>query len=906
MTFLNVLSGKPELPPIIQPKAKATKKKSEQGLGCSHCPLDKAKGVRKIKGLVRIKSRKIFIWAESPGSEENEQGKELVGPAGRLLWEELENIGITRDMCDIQNVVRCRPTQQNEYDRVVNRTPTKEEAKCCSVHTEEALALNNGKAVVHMVFGQFAATTLLGREYKKDTPIFWSQRLQAKVVVLDHPSYFLRGAPQHRLKIWRARMRAAAKVVDTPGQFAFLDKQQYKSVTTVEHAKQVLRLVKKSAKKHRVTVDIEDGVIDPDTGAAAEEGVRVILAVGICWKPGQAYTFFIDHPEIFKKNRKHRDELIDLLDKEFLSDASIKKALQHGTHDVKRFKELWDVTVRGYNFDTNYSSYLKWPDQRKHGLEEQAKLHVPLFAGYKDIVKPYLDPVKVNYATIPMAIMRRYNGADADLCKRMEIITKSVDGPLLRTYTKAAFVVDDMQTRGPYLDYKYYNQVQSIIPVRRAKIAARLKQIADSPDINLNAPQQCAVVIYDKLKLPSIDEKSPRGTADGILSILGQRKKGEFPKLLAEHRKLVKMEGTYLDNYKLSADMYEGMLRTIWWLTGTITGRLRSGGKDEPGIVNLQNLHGDDLLLNLLVSDVRWRIADKLGKDLIGELWSKIKKLRIFTAWDYAQIEIRILAHMSEDPKLINAVLSGDIHSTVGHELTGIPVLQIKNDKNTRVMIKGLHFGIVYGLTPKNLFTKLTAEGVKTTLERTEELHATYFRKFKRVRDLIEHLKDFAERKGYVETIFGFRRPIYTGENDSGRTTFWGNQAVNSPIQGSAHQLMLCGMALLATKKKTYSLLQTPVMEVHDAFAFYNQTEDLPESYKQGKHLLETAIPQYVEDHFKFKLKVPIEAECKAGYRLGVLPEYKGGSVKEHIKLWQTKNIEVTKKVEEQWGKLAA
>lgn len=905
--FFNVLSKPTAVTKKIQVTRSSKKRQPKVvGRGCEHCPLNKAKGIRKIKGLVRIKGRKIFIWTQAPGGRENEEGRELVGPAGQLLWEELDGVGITRDMCDVQNVVRCRPTQVDEdTGRVIDRTPTKEEAKCCSIYTEEALAINNSKAVIHLVFGQFAAQQLLGREHKKDTPIFWSQKLQAKVVVLDHPSYFLRGAPKERLVIWRSRMKTVSTMISTPGQFAYLDRQDYRTIKVTDDKPKaglklltrILQIAKKA--KGRKTIDIEDGIIDPDTGQAADEGIRVILTIGISWAHGKARTFPIDHPGIFHQNRKVRNKVVTLLG-QYLTDPQVRKSAHHGTHDIKRIKELWGYKIRGYTFDTNYSSYFKWPAQRKYGLAEIAKQRIPVFAGYKDIVIPHIDPRKPNYATIPLPVITKYNCADCDIQKRLDTMTAKMEGPLLRTYTKAAFIVDDMQQRGPYLDYKYFDYVWKTIPKRLEVVQEKLKAIAKNPDINLNAWQQCAEVLYGQLRLPRINEKNPNSTDAQTLTLLSRHKRGEFPKLLVEYRELSRMVGTYLLNYKNSADLHEGQLRTLWWLTGTVTGRLRSGGRDETalGIINLQNLHGEPILKNLLVSDTYWRLAYKKLAE-----WRRIKQLQLFTAFDYSQIEIRILAHMSEDPVLIRAVLSGDIHSQVGHELTGIPVAKIKEDERTRTMIKALHFGIVYGLSKPSLYKDLIAQGVKISRAESDGLWDKYFKRFKRVRALIEHLKEFVQEHGYAENIFGFRIPINVGERE-GPGAYWGNQAVNAPVQGAAHQLMLCGMAILADKPKTYDHLRVPVMEVHDALMFYNQTEHLLDVFQQGKEILEKAIPVYIEKHFKFKLRVPIEAECKAGYRFGTMAKYFGGSVKDHIQNWKERDRKVESDIQAKWGKL--
>jgi uracil-DNA glycosylase family 4 len=165
----------------------------ERPKGCEYCPLNEVLGIRKIKGTVEGKD--IFVWAQSPGLEENRENRELVerGRSGQFLWGELKRVGITRERCDIQNVVRCVPADRVEsVSRPLKmRDPTKEERRCCSFYTIQAI--DKQKAKLHLVFGEIAQKELLGTEYKKDKKVFWSEKLNGNVVCLKHPGYFIRG-----------------------------------------------------------------------------------------------------------------------------------------------------------------------------------------------------------------------------------------------------------------------------------------------------------------------------------------------------------------------------------------------------------------------------------------------------------------------------------------------------------------------------------------------------------------------------------------------------------------------------------------------------------------------------------------------------------------------------------------
>lgn len=186
---------------------------------CEQCPANKVRGLNKVLG--KVEGKTIFLWAQSPGEKENEKHKELVGPAGTFLWKELKRVDIDRDDCDVQNVVRCWPMDEQEdtgpRPRKPNR-PNKQELECCSAYN--AQALEKSKARLHLVFGQIAAKQILGRDYNNHRRILdFSEVLKAPVVCLDHPSSFLYKGysadidkpPNEALKRFRADLDEAAK-----------------------------------------------------------------------------------------------------------------------------------------------------------------------------------------------------------------------------------------------------------------------------------------------------------------------------------------------------------------------------------------------------------------------------------------------------------------------------------------------------------------------------------------------------------------------------------------------------------------------------------------------------------------------------------------------------------------------
>lgn len=274
----------------------------------------------------------------------------------------------------------------------------------------------------------------------------------------------------------------------------------------------------------------------------------------------------------------------------------------------------------------------------------------------------------------------------------------------------------------------------------------------------------------------------------------------------------------------------------------------------------------------------------------------------VFLALDYSQIEIRMLAECANDELLIEQFKSGqDIHCIVGNTLTGMSVEQIKNDKPTRTFIKNCHFGMVYGLDGEGLFYYCKAKGIQTTVAKTTKFRKKYFATYKGVAKFIVTCQAFVRENGFIDNIFDFRRKI--GKDwDEDRKTNPENQAVNSPIQGSAHMLLLTALGLLSTQVKRYDLLQACVAEIHDALLFRVRLDKLAEAFTQAKYLLEEGVPAEIYRRYGRKLGVPLLAEAKAGFRYGTICDYNGGEVRSFLSEWKTYNEKVEKGISEKYN----
>ena len=896
-------------------------------LGCSTCPLDKVPNLNKVKGLVRIKGRKAMLWAQSPGKTDNRLRKELIGPVGEFLWEGLGYHGLTRDMFDVQNVLRCRPLGEirkvNGKEQIFpsdqEHDPTKRELQCCSIYNEEALKLNQGNALVHLILGDTAGEALLEKDFNKEVPIMWYEPWESYLVFNIHPSLLLRKGGKQAgwaYRTWRDRFLAVKTILKYPGRWGYVKSRNYQLVNAPEKFRKMKEvLVQESKAGRNVSLDFEDCVVD---------GKHLILVAGFgtghfenpkdttSWK-GQAWSVVLDH-SASGYSVKQLDEMKELTH-QLIKDTSIKKTLQNGSHDDKASEAVFGSKIGAYEYDTRYGTYLRHSFFRSYSLETQQMQFFPEFCDYKETVNPWYNEGR--YSETPLDRLLLRNAGDCDVTQRLEQkFSPQIRKALVKVYIHAGKTLDKMQQRGPVLDRPAWNKANTIVPKLIEKVENHLKRVSRDLSFDVNKPEQVQKLVYETLGLPEVEEHG-RSTAKLVLEMLLAENPDALPlDFVMKGRGLKKIKSTYLKAYELSARMHDEELRTVWHLCGAVTGRLRSGKGDDgdaKGIINFQNLHGNPLLQNLLVADSNWRdvfkfLAANPGKPLPPSLLDT----EILLAADGSQIELRGLAELANDKLLISQFIDAakdrsnplkDVHCQVGHMMTGWPLERIKDDKKTRRVCKNVHFGIAFGLGEDSVYGYVVAkmravDGPNVNLSditpaRMKKLHRMYFKKYTGVKQFIIDQRLKAESQGFVETLFGFRSEIF--KDDDGRTTYWGNQAINRPVQGTAHQFLLIALALLDLKPKTYWALQKIIMEVHDALYFRIKLRHLAEGYTQLMHLFETGAYSYAQEKFGLKLRVPLLAEATAGMTMGSMVSYEGQKLEEFLPLWLKEQQKVEK-----------
>ena len=702
--------------------------------GCDACPLDKVKGIQKIMG--RSKGREILIVGQSPGPVENREGREFVGDSGDFLWGQLKEAGIERRDCDIFNVVRCFPADRVEgtySSRLKMRNPSAKEIHCCSIHTETAMQESKAKYI--LVLGQIAAKAFLQTRSVPKQKIFWSEKHKAKIYLADHPSYFVRGyGAGARLEGFRGTMRRLAAdwrgIEVQSDDVAYLRKQDYRLVVTAEEARAARKIIKQYAEAgRRTSFDIEYDIID---------GKKKIFIIGASPKSGLTFVHILGWPAMPQSADNERAVWLSV--QSMLEDANLPKVFHYGCSDVEALEEA-GVTVRGFDWDTFYSEYLYYPDAKAFGLAAVAERRFQDFSGYKAMVLPELLAAVDEGIKIPSAVlsggseaksnwlarngqyklsrlkpetMRLYNGADADLCKRIEVDTKKkVPVALVKLYIDLSFVLRRMEFNGPYFDKEYADCIAPLYPILAAKKLKKLRKAVGDPEFNPSSHQQVFDLIYNKLELAYPLSKGKPNTRKQTLMMLSREH--PVPLQIVEWRKLDKANST-LEGYAKVAEQFNGRLRTTWKAEGTGTGRLSSSGGNDGG-TNLQNVSKDPQMQNVLVAEPRWREVYAAIKALVDrcpaykeysayvrqmkeagkkpqpadgyvqpqrdwlqkqiERWIRqhMPDLMTFLVLDYGQIEVRVMGQLSGDKNLLKDCEESDIHTVVGCIAEGQRVL---------------------------------------------------------------------------------------------------------------------------------------------------------------------------------------------------------------------------------------
>lgn len=498
-------------------------------------------------------------------------------------------------------------------------------------------------------------------------------------------------------------------------------------------------------------------------------------------------------PEKLFSVTKSPEKFVNLADEVFIFNL---KKFYHKHGSTKHHKKFFDISIGEYLLNSIQKDYSP-----------------------ETIMKKYLKTVEIaKPEKLTHHIIEIGETVKKKLIKEnLFNLYKEIEHPLIE-------VLYFMEKRGVLFDREYMENLKSILTQKMKELEKSVFQIAEE-NFNLNSPKQLSKILFEKLKIKPVKKtKSGYSTDVEVLTTLALNgyKIAEY---LLEYRKYSKLIGTFVDGIIKHMDT-NGRVHTTFIQTGTATGRLSSS---EP---NLQNLP---------VSD---EISKQIRKSVIAPknhtlLWA-----------DYSQIELRVLAHLSQDEKLINAYREGkDIHRETASILFNVDFSSV--DEKMRKVAKMVNFGIIYGMSPQGLSQRL---GI--SINEAKEYIENYFSKFPSVREFIEKTIGEAYERGYVKTLFGRKRPVpELKAKNSNIRNFGERAAFNAVIQGTAADIMKIAMIKLFNEFKNTDIYLT--LQVHDEIVMEVPEKKIDSVKQTVKEIMESVT----------NLDIPLTVDINTGKR---------------------------------------
>ncbi|MFQ5927092.1 MAG: DNA polymerase I [Terriglobia bacterium] len=490
----------------------------------------------------------------------------------------------------------------------------------------------------------------------------------------------------------------------------------------------------------------------------------------------------------------------------FLEDAAAPKSL----HDAKTATlalATAGIELRGVTHDTLLYSYLLQPTTAKHALADAALRHLNLAVSGA-------VPEKADFVARLAAKLRPQIEA-----QELIRVYETIELPLVP-------VLAEMERAGILVDRSALHEMAMAFEDELGELTASIYQLA-GVEFNLNSPKQLAEILFEKLNLPMPRRHGRGKVASTAADVLEELAAGhELPARVLAYRELAKLKSTYIDVLPGRIHPRTARLHTSFNQAGTATGRLSSA---EP---NLQNI------------PIRTHLGNKIRAAFLAPPgW------RLLSA-DYSQIELRVLAHMSEDPVLLDAFHRGeDVHARTAQEVLGVPPL-LQTAEHRRIA-KMINFGIIYGLTAFGLATRLGIESAAA-----QKLIDAYFRRYAGVRAFRERLLAQTRQSGLTRTLFGRSRPIpEINARNPNQRNYAERTALNSPLQGTAADLMKLAMIAVADRLRRASLRTRMLLQVHDELLF-----EVPEDEcERAKEIIQPAMEQV------YPLLVPLGVKLSSG-----------------------------------------
>ena len=624
--------------------------------------------------------------------------------------------------------------------------------------------------------------------------------------------------------------KAPAKADSQPDLFGFFaptsteshENPQFFSLKDVNHNYKLVENEKDAEDLYDFLRTNEILVLDTETTSTNPIDAEL---VGLSFAVKENEAFYVAIPS----NRQEAEKYVNIF-KPLYENPKILKIGQNIKYDLEVLRN-YGVELKGKLWDTMIAHYLIQPEL-KHNMDYMAET----LLNYKTIhIDELIGPKGKNQKSmrdLPPTLVYEYACEDADVTLKLK---NALEPKLKESGVEHLFydiemplvpVLAEMEMNGVCIDTDSLNETSKIFTNRMQELEQRIYELAGE-QFNIASPKQVGDILFGKMKIIDKPKKTKTGQFVTNEEVLMQLKhKSEIVEDILNHRGLKKLLGTYIDALPKLINPRTGHIHTSFNQTITATGRLSSS---DP---NLQNI------------PIRGEDGKEIRKAFIPEPGC------LFFSADYSQIELRVMAHLSQDENMMNVFREGkDLHAATAATIYKKEINDVSRDERTKS--KRANFGIIYGITVFGL-----AERLDISRDEAKQLIDGFFQTFPQVHQYMEASKQKAREKGYAETVFHRRRylPDINSHNATVRN-FAERNAINAPIQGSAADIIKVAMIRIFNRFKAEGIKSKMILQVHDELNF--------SVYPEEKEIVERIVIEEMQN--AFPLSVPLVADSGFG-----------------------------------------
>ena len=603
------------------------------------------------------------------------------------------------------------------------------------------------------------------------------------------------------------------------GLLEFSDKDSAKTVAhdykLVETEADIKALVDLLSKQKQFVFDSETTNID----------VYSAELVGLSFAIKAHEAWYLSMPADQQECQKKLELLRPLFE-----DESILKIGQNLKYDISMLAQ-YGINVKGPMFDTMLAHYLLEPEQR-HNMDYLAEVYLNyLTIPIEDLIGKGRQQKTMR--EVPVELVKEYAAEDADITlqlyeKLMPFLKENgVEKLFYEIEMPLVPVLSRMEANGVRIDTENLQQISEAFGIEIHKIEEEIYKAAGMP-FNIASPKQLGEVLFERLRIDEKAKKTKTGqyaTGEDVLQKLSH--KHPIIQMILDYRSFTKLKSTYLDALPALVNPKDGLIHTSYNQAVTATGRLSSNNP------NLQNIP----------------VRTEKGREIRRAFVPRSPEYTLLAA-DYSQIELRIIAHLSQDPAMVNDFnLGHDIHAATAAKVFHVPMDQVTKEQRSRA--KAVNFGIIYGMSAFGL-----AERMELSRSEAADIIKKYFEEYAGIKEYMNRSIALARERGYAETILGRRRYLrdINGANSVVRG-FAERNAINAPIQGSSADMIKIAMIGIHQELERLKMQSKMILQVHDELVFDAHLDELDTLKAIVNDKMVNALP----------LSVPVVVEMNTG-----------------------------------------